>query len=110
MDIAEHVSSEVLDDVESCEAALADRNDQPVVEFVEHDLLAYRDGVSTEPDGRVVETTVGLFAHPDNWTFGAANPINRLMREHGYDGPGGSAHHGVKLDGDTVTVVNYYGL
>ena len=107
MDIGEHVSDEVLDDIEDCEEALIEREEQPVVEFVEHDLLAYREDVSTEPDGKVVETTVGLFAHPDNWVFGSANPINRLMQEYGYDGPDGSAHHGVMLDGDTVRVVNY---
>ena len=110
MDIEEHVSDDVLNDVESCETALLDREDQPTIDFVNHDLLAYREDVSTEPDGRVVETTVGLFAHPDNWTFGSANPINQLMQDYGYSGPDGSAHHGVMLDGDTVTLVNYYEL
>jgi hypothetical protein len=110
MNIEEHIDEEQYENVSGAESALESRNEEPFVEWVEHDLVSYDPEKSSEPDGPVVETTLGLAVHPDNWDGNQALPVFDMMGEYGYDGPDGSVHHGIDLFGSQVTLTNYYEL
>lgn len=94
---------------ESIEVNLGEMSDGPAT-TVPVDYVQSVEGYQAEYDdlGEVYEVVVHLDIPP--WVYSGdkhGNAVYNLMKEYGYDGPGGSPRHGTQFGSNSVTIKNY---